>query len=152
MMYWFLLAAVILLFGLVAFRGAPYVPTHRRKIMAALDLMNLKSNDMVVDLGSGDGNFLIAAARRGWRAVGYEINPVLCLISWLRCLPWLVRFFYVRHSPLLLERVGVALQLKIFLFLNNFLIFIILPSKRELRVMCHLFAGDVIRSSVVMHR
>ena len=88
MMYWFIVGIVILLFGLVAFRGAPYVPTHRRKIVATLDMLNLKSNDMIVDLGSGDGNLLKAAARRGLRAVGYEINPVLCFISWLRCWRW----------------------------------------------------------------
>ena len=88
MMYWFLGATVILLFGLVAFRGAPYVPTHRRQVKKALDMFNLKSNDLFVDLGSGDGNMLKAAAKRGYRAIGYEINPILCVVSWLRCLPY----------------------------------------------------------------
>ena len=37
-----------------------------------------------MDLGSGDGAMLIAAAQRGLNAVGYEINPFLFLYSWLR--------------------------------------------------------------------
>lgn len=73
------------MFGAVVFRGAPYVPTQRRTITAALDLLDLPKNAVIADLGSGDGSFLKAAARRGLRAVGYEINPILCFIAWLRC-------------------------------------------------------------------
>lgn len=87
MTYWLIGGVILLVFGLVAFRGAPYVPTHRRKLKQVLDILKLKSNDMIVDLGSGDGSLLKAAAKQGLRAVGYEINPFLCLISWLRCLP-----------------------------------------------------------------
>ncbi len=70
-------------------RGAPYVPSHGKTIDVALDLVDLKKGDKVVDWGAGDGAFLKAAAKRGLHAVGYEINPVLCLIAWLRC--WSVR-------------------------------------------------------------
>lgn len=74
-----------LLFGLTAFRGAPYVPAHRRQVEIALDLLRLRPGEVLVDLGSGDGVVLKAAAERGLLAYGYEINPVLCLIAWLRC-------------------------------------------------------------------
>lgn len=80
-----LLVVIILLFGLTVFRGAPYVPTHRRHVEKALDLMDLNKGDVVVDLGSGDGVFLRAAAERGLIVYGYEINPLLCLVAWLRC-------------------------------------------------------------------
>lgn len=87
-MFWFVVGALFLLFGLTVFRGAPYVPTHRRHVEAALDLLALKKGDVVVDLGAGDGIFLKAAAKRGLVAYGYEINPVLCIVAWLRCLPY----------------------------------------------------------------
>jgi hypothetical protein len=78
---------LILLFGLTAFYGAPYVPTHRKQVEVALDLLSdhLRKGDTVLDLGSGDGVFVLAAAKRGFRAIGYEINPLLCIIAWCRC-------------------------------------------------------------------
>ncbi len=80
---------LIILFGAVAFRGAPYVPTHRRTIVEALDMLEahggLEKGDLVVDLGSGDGSVLMHAARRGYRAVGYDLNVLLNFIAWLRC-------------------------------------------------------------------
>ena len=82
---WLLALVVVLgIFALTVFRGAPYVPTHRRQIQLALD--QLKPNDTILDLGSGDGAILKAAALRGHQAYGFEINPLLCLVSWLRCL------------------------------------------------------------------
>ena len=87
MIYFIILGCIVLLFGAVVFRGAPYVPTLRRSVSDALDLLNLKHDALVIDLGSGDGSVLKAAARRGYRALGYEINPVLYLIAKLRCLP-----------------------------------------------------------------
>lgn len=80
-----IIAVIALCFG-AFLRGAPYVPTHRRQIQAALDLLELAKDDVVLDLGSGDGAFLRAAASRGLRAYGYEINPLLWLISRMRCL------------------------------------------------------------------
>ncbi len=40
-----------------------------------LDLAKVKSNDYVIDLGSGDGRTVITAAKRGARALGIEYNP-----------------------------------------------------------------------------
>ena len=82
---WLVFGVILLIFGLTVFRGAPYVPTHRQQVEQALDLLDLKKGDTVVDLGSGDGVFLKAAAKRGLTAYGYEINPILCVIAWLRC-------------------------------------------------------------------
>src|SRR5690606_4369050 len=36
------------------------------------------------ELGCGDGRVLIAAAKRGIKADGYELNPLLALIAYLR--------------------------------------------------------------------
>jgi SAM-dependent methyltransferase len=76
---------LFVLFFMVAFRGAPYVPTHTKSVEKALDLLHLSKGDTLVDLGSGDGIVLKLAAKRGYRVYGYEINPILCAIAWLRC-------------------------------------------------------------------
>jgi hypothetical protein len=46
-----------------------------------LDMAEVTSRDYVVDLGSGDGRTVIAAAKRGARALGIEYNPDLVGLS-----------------------------------------------------------------------
>ena len=82
-----LLIVLLVIFGLFAFVvavGAPYLPTQNQQREAALDLLDLKKGQLLCDLGCGDGALLLAAAGRGIRAVGYEINPLLVLVTWLR--------------------------------------------------------------------
>lgn len=77
-----IIAGIIILFGFVVFRGAPYVPTRRKDITRAFEeVYPLSSKDLLVDIGSGDGIVLRTASLHGARAVGYELNPVLVLIS-----------------------------------------------------------------------
>lgn len=79
--FW-LVTAVVLLFGFVVFWGAPYVPSKKRDVAKALDdLYPIGKKDLLVDIGSGDGVVLRMAATRGARAVGYELNPTLVVIS-----------------------------------------------------------------------
>lgn len=87
MIFWVIFSIIFICFGLVVFRGAPYVPTHRRAVQAMFDALPLKPGDVIVDLGCGDGIVLRVAAKRGYKAVGYEINPILCLIARIRCWP-----------------------------------------------------------------
>ena len=55
-----------------------YVPTPPQVVTAMLQLANVTADDIVYDLGSGDGRIVIAAARDfGARAVGVEIDPKL---------------------------------------------------------------------------
>ena len=55
-----------------------FVPTSAPAIDAMLKLANVRSTDVVYDLGCGDGRILIAAAKRyGARGVGVDINPAL---------------------------------------------------------------------------
>lgn len=64
--------------------GAPYLPTLTPQVIAALALADLQPSQTLLELGCGDGKVLIAAARQGYRAVGYELNPLLALIAWAR--------------------------------------------------------------------
>ena len=78
------LAVFVGLFGMVLLSGAPYVPSMRKQINAGLDLLDLKKGQTMLELGCGDGRVLRAAAKRGWNAVGYEINPLLVLAAKLQ--------------------------------------------------------------------
>ena len=53
----------------------PFVPTPDDVVTKMLDMANVTKKDTVYDLGSGDGRIVIAAAKRGARAVGVDIDP-----------------------------------------------------------------------------
>jgi SAM-dependent methyltransferase len=56
----------------------PYIPTTDTAVQAMLELAQVKSSDIVYDLGCGDGRIVIAAAKRyGARGVGIDIDPAL---------------------------------------------------------------------------
>ena len=81
----FVLAGVVLVaFAGVLLVGAPYLPTLRPQIYTAFELLDLKQGQTVLELGCGDGKVLIAAAEKGYRAIGIELNPFLWAIAWLR--------------------------------------------------------------------
>ena len=70
--------------GFSVFFGAPYIPTRRSWANNALELVKLNKSDLVIDLGSGDGTILKLVAKAGASVIGYEINPILYLISRVR--------------------------------------------------------------------
>lgn len=72
---------LIMLFGFVLFYGAPYLPTKSQQINAAFTLLDLKKGQTLLELGCGDGRVLRAAANKGFKAVGYEINPLLFIAA-----------------------------------------------------------------------
>lgn len=143
---------LVLCVGLIAllfagfFRGAPYVPTHHRQIEVALDLLNLPAGSTLVDLGSGDGSFLIAAAKRGLVAHGYEINPILCLVAWLRCLKYRelvhvhLRDFWFSNLPLETEGIYVFLSSIFMDRLNEKLIRVVKDHKKPIHLVSYGFA------------
>src|SRR5947209_5293799 len=55
----------------------PFVPTPQEVVDKMVDLAAVKKGDVVYDLGSGDGRIVITAAKKGARAVGFEIDPDL---------------------------------------------------------------------------
>ncbi len=75
------ISVVILMFGFVLLFGPPYLPTLKPQINTAFELLDIPPGGVVLELGSGDGRVLVAAAKRGYRAVGIELNPLLFLVS-----------------------------------------------------------------------
>jgi len=55
----------------------PYVPSPDYVVDKMIELAGVKKGDVVYDLGSGDGRIVIAAAKKGATAVGFEIDPDL---------------------------------------------------------------------------
>lgn len=58
-----------------------WVPTPATTVSKMLDVANVTPRDFVMDLGSGDGRNVIAAAKRGARALGVEFNPDMVALS-----------------------------------------------------------------------
>lgn len=79
-------AVAVLLSGFAPQKRAPdihFTPTRHTIADAMLRLARVTPDDVVYDLGSGDGRIpIIAAQKYGAKAVGIEINPDLVEISW----------------------------------------------------------------------
>ena len=58
-----------------------WVPTPDELVNVMLKMSKVTSDDFVIDLGSGDGRTVIAAAKTGARAVGIEYNPDMVALS-----------------------------------------------------------------------
>ena len=58
-----------------------WMPTPQALVDTMLDMAKVSPQDVVMDLGSGDGVIVITAAKRGVRAIGIEYNPDLVLLS-----------------------------------------------------------------------
>lgn len=58
-----------------------WVPTSEALVEKMLDMAKVTAKDYVIDLGSGDGRTVIAAAKRGARAHGIEYNPEMVALS-----------------------------------------------------------------------
>lgn len=55
----------------------PFIPTDEKIVNAMLDLAEVNSNDVLYDLGCGDGRIVVAAAlERNTRGVGIDVDPM----------------------------------------------------------------------------
>lgn len=61
--------------------GAPFVPSSHATVRDMIALARIHPGERVYDLGSGDGRILIAAARAGAQAYGWEIHPMLVWLT-----------------------------------------------------------------------
>jgi hypothetical protein len=65
----------------------PYVPARKWVIKKAFRMLKIREGDEVVDLGSGDGQFVIYGAhQKKANFTGIELNWLLICISWLKAL------------------------------------------------------------------
>jgi SAM-dependent methyltransferase len=69
----------------------PYVQTPMEIVERMLRMAEVKKDDYVIDLGSGDGRIIIEAAKRGARGLGVDLDPNL-----------------VKHATENAQRAGVA--------------------------------------------
>src|ERR687897_1429755 len=69
----------------------PYVQTPMEIVERMLRMAEVKKNDYIIDLGSGDGRIVIEAAKRGARGLGVDLDPNL-----------------VKHATENAQRAGVA--------------------------------------------
>ena len=58
-----------------------WVPTPEVLVEKMLDMAKVMPSDFVMDLGSGDGRNVIAAAKRGAKALGVEYNPEMVALA-----------------------------------------------------------------------
>ncbi len=58
-----------------------WVPTSQALVDKMLDMAKVTPQDIVFDLGSGDGRTVITAAKRGATATGIEYNPDMVELS-----------------------------------------------------------------------
>jgi len=79
-----LIGVSVYILGLLfsSFKGAPYVPTSKKKLEIILANAHIKKGAQFVELGSGDGRLIrLAVKKYGVNGVGIEINPLLVLWS-----------------------------------------------------------------------
>ena len=62
-------------------KDSVWVPTSPALTEKMLDLAKVTPQDYLIDLGSGDGRMVIAAAKRGARALGVEFNPEMVKLA-----------------------------------------------------------------------
>lgn len=79
-----ILTFILVGFAVAGLMGPPWVPTRKHDVEAVLNDTNLRPGQNFIELGCGDGRMVVAAAKRGAIAIGYEINPLLWFIALLR--------------------------------------------------------------------
>ena len=62
-------------------RGAIYVPSSPEKALLLAEMSGACEGELAADLGAGDGRVVIALARQGAEAHGFEVNPILVLLA-----------------------------------------------------------------------
>jgi cyclopropane fatty-acyl-phospholipid synthase-like methyltransferase len=90
-----LLIIIVLVRVIMRLLGAPWIPSSMEKVRKMLSMADVQPNEIVYDLGSGDGRIIILAAREfGAQSVGIEANPFW--VGWTRVLLTFYRLEQVR--------------------------------------------------------
>jgi len=85
---WILVPMTVVYFLLVApglyamFFGAPYIPTDKKRMDAMMKLGDFRKDDIVYDLGCGDGRVIREVSKRGVKkAVGIEVSVLVYILA-----------------------------------------------------------------------
>jgi len=78
-----IILAILATMAVASLSAAPYVPLFKRDVHRMLQIAKVNSNDIVYDLGSGDGRMLVCAAKKfkAKKCVGFEISLLPYVIS-----------------------------------------------------------------------
>jgi len=88
----FLILGIIFLFSSPQLSPIPYFPSNKKDLPLIIKALNLKNNQVVFDLGAGDGMVIFEAGKLAFQKklntqfFAVEINPVLILIMWFHWL------------------------------------------------------------------
>lgn len=81
------IAFLLILLSMVWPPDSPWAPwwrTNTKTAKAICKLANINNKDIVYDLGCGDAEVLLQAAKRGAKGVGIEIDPLRVFIAKVR--------------------------------------------------------------------
>lgn len=81
------LIAALLLFTIPTLNatfGAPFVPTPMRAVKKMIAAARLKKGTRVYDIGCGDGRIVYLAEKNGAKATGFELSPLVYVLSKIR--------------------------------------------------------------------
>jgi len=80
-----LLLAISIISVLPVTRGAMFHPSARIRVKTFLDHVPMTGEELLIDIGCGDGRVLREARRRyGVKALGVEVNPLIYLLARIR--------------------------------------------------------------------
>ncbi|OGK23544.1 hypothetical protein A3A46_04430 [Candidatus Roizmanbacteria bacterium RIFCSPLOWO2_01_FULL_37_13] len=81
---------VILIFSSKRFSPIPFFPTNKYDLPLIIKSLDLKNNQVIFDLGAGDGIVIFEASKEAYRKklntkfIAVEINPILIILLHLR--------------------------------------------------------------------
>ncbi len=85
-----LLFIIIALFVSRQLSPIPYFPSNKKDIKGIVQSLQLANNQVVYDLGAGDGVVIFSAASEAFskklntQFIAVEINPILLMVMWFR--------------------------------------------------------------------
>jgi len=84
------LFVIIIIFSFPQLSPIPYFPTNKKDLPLIIKALNLKNNQLIFDLGAGDGRVIFNAAKAAYQKklntqfIAIDINIILILIMYLR--------------------------------------------------------------------
>ena len=79
-----ILYSIYTLIPVLFFHSAPYIRSRETSMNQMFEFAQIKPGMHVMDIGSGDGELCLRAAKMGANALGIEFNPFLVLASRIR--------------------------------------------------------------------